>query len=708
VRYVTPVGGEKNSPVTYRHPVASHQENDAISSLRCLRASAQFVRHEQIRRTPHNPMTSRIRYLLILLVAGVGALAANAGLRSAGAPAERTYIGTGACAGCHADQYSDDSDYRGFAPFQQTMHQMIHRRPTPESMVIDKYFRGDSVLRAYQARVAIPGKDTLLIYLSMSPDRKDYYVQLKMSDGGDTTPPMRVAYTYGGNGWIQRYLLEVGDNFYVAPFQYVLPGYRRRVDSGGAFYFLDVNRWLAVVPETGEAEIFDFNTNRFRSEAWDKNCASCHVTGPNVQMRVAGTDTSWTNAWVGRAEGDSARTDENIRVGCESCHGPGSEHVANPTKENIIAPSQWASTKEGTDLKLDLCGSCHYRAKSKGGSFNFPYDEETGANYVPGVSIKGYIKDMFTGMNTWPDRVTSYAHHQSGQDYLHSKMYSEHVFENGCWDCHSVHSTTSLPYQLKTDFYSMKAGEGCLKCHQEKARTEVVAGKSFNKHTKHPQSMSQCINCHMTKTASIGFMDIPGNQFMEFSKRLYEFSNHGFNVIPPSATRQYASSGINIGMMNTCAESCHRNGRGSRNSNDSIPAAPYWGVWDNTYGIWNEKTDLQLADTLMYFYQRMYGVTSAVPGAIASTRSRIVSVQPNPIVSNTTISYVVAPGDEVAIDIYDSRGIRVTHFTDTEAGERSHRWNGVDDGGARLANGNYFIRMTSASGSSEMRVVLQR
>jgi len=653
-------------------------------------------------------MTLRIRYLLALVVIGLLALAADVGLQSAEGPAERTYVGTGACEGCHADQYADGSDYKGFSAFQQTMHQQIHRRPTPESMIIDKYFRGDSVLRAYQARVAIPGKDTLLIYLSMSPDKKDYYVQLKMSGDGDTTPPMRVAYTYGGNGWIQRYLLQVGDNYYVAPFQYVLPGYRRRVDEGGAFYFLDVNRWLAVVPETGLAEIFDFNTNRFRAEAWDRNCASCHVTGPKVQMSVAGTDTSWTNSWVGRVAGDSALTDQNIRVGCESCHGPGSEHVASPSKDNIIAPSTWSMTKQSTDLKLDLCGSCHYRAKSKGGEFNYPYMEDQSAHYVPGAPMKDYIKDMFTGMNTWPDRVTSYAHHQSGQDYLRSKMYQAHVFKNGCWDCHAVHSQTALPYQLKKDFYSLKPGEGCMACHEEKGRTEVIAGRTYNKHTKHPQSMSQCVNCHMTKTASIGFMDIPGNQFQEFSKRLYEFSNHGFNVIPPSMTKKYASSGINIGMMNTCAESCHRNGRGSRNSNDSIPEAPYWGVWDNTYGIWNEKTDIQLADTLNHFYERMYGVTSAVPGALASGRSRIVAVTPNPIVSSASISYVVAVNDEVAIDIYDSRGIRVMHAVDAVEGEHTKTWDGTDESGRRVANGNYFVRMTSASGSSELRVVLQR
>jgi hypothetical protein len=648
-----------------------------------------------------------LRYTLAIAAAGLAAMAAGVSLKSTVPSAERTYVGSQACASCHEGAYSPESDYQGFAAFQQTMHQKIHLRPNSQTVVIDSYFRGDSVLRAYLPKVAIPGKDTLLVQLSMSPDKKEYYVQLRIS-GGDSTPRMRVGYTYGGNGWIQRYLLEVGDNYYVAPFQYVLPGYRRRVDTGGAFYFLDMNRWLTVEQSTGEARLFKFGTNEFRAQAWDRNCSPCHVTGANVQMRVNGTDTSWTNAWVGRAEGDSIKTDLNARVGCENCHGPGSEHVASPTRENIISPADWPMTREATDLKLDLCGQCHYRTKSNGGSFNYPYDETRGLHYVPGTPVKDYVKDMFTGMNTWPDRVTSYAHHQSGQDFLRSVMYSNHEFKNGCWDCHAIHQPTSLPYQLKKNFYSLKAGEGCLNCHEDKGRTESVGGKVMNRHTKHPQSMSQCMNCHMTKTASIGFMDIPGNRFMEFSKRLYEFSNHSFRVIPPSATRQYASSGINIGMMNTCAESCHRNGRGSRNSNDSIPEAPYWGIWDNTYGIWNETTDLQLADTLWHFYQQMYSVSAGAPGAITAKSSRLVSVTPNPIVTTASIAYVVASGDEVSIEVYDGRGIRVARHGDATEGEHVWTWNGTDESGARLPNGNYFVRMQSATGTAEMRVVMQR
>jgi hypothetical protein len=533
-----------------------------------------------------------------------------------------------------------------------------------------------------------------------------------MSGGGDSLPPLRVAYTYGGNGWIQRYLLEVDGSHYVAPFQYVLPGYRKRVDSLGAFYFLDMARWLTVDFTTnGEAKFFDINSNSFRATTWDRSCSPCHVTGTSIQTVVNGTDTSYRSMWVGRGT-DSAKQDQNALVGCESCHGPGSAHVADPFKPaSIINPASWSHDRAGTDLRLDLCGNCHYRAKSTGGTFNYPFDEANQQHYIPGRPIRDYVKDMFTGMNTWPDRFTSYAHHQTGQDFLRSKMYEEHAMKNGCSDCHSVHhSKPGLPYQLKSNYYSLETGQGCISCHETKNQTVEIDGRRVNAHSRHPQSMSQCVNCHMTKTASIGFLDIPGNQYWEFSKRLYEFSSHSFRVIRPSATREYASAGINIGMMNTCSESCHRNGRGSRNSNDSIPEAPTWGIWDNMYGVWNERSDLQLADTLWYFYQRMYPGIADVKSGTISLSTSLNSVSPNPFTSTTEISYSLAREEELTLEVYDARGRSVRTLVDgrREAGHYRTSWDGTDHLGARLPAGVYFIRMKSSLGSSEQRVILSR
>lgn len=651
-------------------------------------------------------MKSLQRPLLAALIAAATIVTVGVRLESADPPITRTYVGTATCAGCHTTQYGPNSDYKGFAAFQQTMHQQIHKRPSPQTVIIENYFAGDSILKVYLPKVTIPGKDTLFIHLSKSSDGRDYFIQLKIAEG-DTTPPMKVAYTYGGNGWIMRYLVEIAGHHYVAPFQYILPGYRNRSATGGGFYYLDMNRWLEIETNTGIARLFAFNTNSFRSASWDRACSPCHVTGSDVKPIINGSDTGWTNAWVGRAEGDSAKTDQNVLIGCENCHGPGSEHASDPSQDNIINPKKWSTAQ--TDLKLDLCGNCHYRVKSSQKVYNYPYDDANKKHYVPGQSLRGFIDDWFSGENTWPDRQTSYAHHQTGQDYRHSKMYQAHVHNNGCWDCHTVHSNTpGLPYQLNKNWYTMETGEGCLSCHTGKEQTANVGGRTINVHTKHPQVASACVNCHMTKTASIGFLDIPGNEYFEFSKRLYEFSNHSFRVLKPSMTREYASTSIGVGMINSCAEGCHRNGRGSRNSNDSVPAAPTWGISDNLYGLWNEPSDLRLADTLQYFYDRMFGSTVAVPSESAGLVTRLVTVSPNPFAVETTIRFVVGADDDATLEIFTSRGERVAILTKSVQGEYVFEWNGTDMSGRRVANGTYFIRLKGRATVAEQRVVIER
>src|SRR5687768_12497443 len=94
-------------------------------------------------------MITSTRYYFAIIAAIIGGSTIALQLRSSEASADRTYVGQESCmaAGCHAGAYHDSSDYKGAAAFRETMHQKIHLRPTPETVIIDKYFEGDSVLR---------------------------------------------------------------------------------------------------------------------------------------------------------------------------------------------------------------------------------------------------------------------------------------------------------------------------------------------------------------------------------------------------------------------------------------------------------------------------------------------------------------------------------------------------------------------------------
>jgi hypothetical protein len=671
------------------------------------------------------------RYPFLAAVTLVGATAATITLNSSRAPDARTYVGEKTCmqSGCHEGKSGDGSIYAGKAEFTQSMHQKIHLRPTPQTVVIDRYFAGDSVV---SSAINVGGvDDTLLVHFSKSADATEYHVRMKLARSGDSTSTMKIGYTYGGNGWIQRYLAEISGSYYTLPFQYVLPGYRNRSDSGGAFFFTDLPKWMTGDPNSGKIYFMKWNNNDFRRLSWDRNCAPCHVTGYQMGIDVTSVDTvridtmstapmtfdtvsvvrldtAWHAKWAGGS--DSAGRDENILIGCESCHGPGSEHVANPGAGNIVMPARFGNTVAGTQLKFDLCGQCHTRIKSTAKTYNYPYDEATQQTYQPGLPLKDFVYDrnLSFGANRWPDS-SSYAHHQQGSDYIRSSVYSAHTLEDGCWSCHKVHgSKPGLPYQLDRDWYSLKSGEGCLTagCHDGYDRTEFRSdiGTTVNAHTKHLPEVSQCVNCHFTKTASIGFVDLP-------NKPLYEFSAHHFKVIRPLATIVMKDKGAFIGQINTCSESCHRNGRGSRNRAAGSPEAPSFGITDRNIGQWNEPSDIALADSLWRHYQRMYSsVMSAEREGDIANATTLSTVVPNPFRERATIRFTLASAGRVRLEVFDINGSLVRFLASGrhEPGSYVKEWDGRDELGNPLVAGTYMIRLTTQQGTFNRQVQLVR
>jgi hypothetical protein len=658
-------------------------------------------------------MSSSLRILIASFIAVALLTAVAVQVETSEASAERSYVGQQNCVTCHAGAYSPTSDYQGAEAFTQTLHQKIHKRPSPETVLIEKYFAGDSTLRAIIGSIPIVGMDTLLIQLSKSGT--DYFAQMRFSGGGDSTPKMKIAYTYGGHGWIERFLVEINGSYHVLPFQYVLPAYKERSDTTRTFVYLDLDRWFAVESSTSTGRFFQFNTNHFRSKSWDKDCSFCHVNGFGLARRITGGDTAFIATWAGKDE-DSASQDINIAIGCESCHGPGSDHVAAPTKENIFSPGLLADTREATDIKLDLCNACHTRVRSTMETYKYPYDEANDRPWMPGERVAPYYKHPFNNGDWWPDRVTSRAHHQSGQDFWRSGPYEKHVFHDGCWDCHVVHTNgpNGLPYQLKKNFYSTDDGVGCLECHgsagatfnpplENMALTAVRNGRVVNRHTQHEATSSACVNCHFTKAATISFAALP-------RKPYYEFSQHDFRVLRPSITREYRTQ-LTFGMLNTCAAGCHRNGRGTRNTPDSMPEAPSFGVVDYALLTWKENSDVELADSLWYHYQEMFAqyLGSVREGDAHGAIFAIVSVAPNPTRATTTIRYAVPERATVRLAVFDSQGrlVRTLVAAQQNRGTYTKQWEGDDETGAFVASGQYFVRLDAGGKvvSSKIEIV---
>lgn len=463
------------------------------------------------------------------------------------------YVGVENCANCHA---GTKGTFPGYAGWEGSLHSKIHMAPSPATM------RGD-----YTKTVSM-GSNYGNATVSFRVDAGKYYIQLNPSSGSPVE--REVIYTYGF-GWKQRYLVKIENSYYIQPVQWNLKGYLD--NSSGAWVSYNPQNWF-----NADGTLKPLN-NTLRSKSWDKNCAGCHVVPgkktSTVQKVVTGADTAWVYNWA------NSNSIKNIVVGCESCHSNptaafGTGHVNN--LKNL-----------SYDRKIEVCAQCHFRGASKNHTYEYPYNENTDETYKVGEDLFGYIS-LAPGL--WPDGKTSKQHHQQWQDYKYSKHYNPN---NGmtCVTCHDPHQTTAQSHQLTDNFYSLSSGVGCVKCHT----TKTTETNGINNHSRHPQTVSQCVNCHMTKNAK--------------SALDYDISNHSFLPIRPIATITFAAS--SGGMLNTCAVACHRNGTGNRGSGKNF------GITDASLTNWAETTDLALADTLWRYYQEFY--ISYLPVELASFSS---------------------------------------------------------------------------------------
>ena len=123
-----------------------------------------------------------------------------------------------------------------------------------------------------------------------------------------------------GSIWKQRYFTKIGDDYYPEPAQWDITHkiWRPYMVANGTDW------WSTLYPPD--------NFQRPTSAL----CDGCHSVNFNVATK---TVTEWN-------------------VGCERCHGPGSEHAASPTRANIVNPARLDYVRA-----TDVCISCHSQGR---------------------------------------------------------------------------------------------------------------------------------------------------------------------------------------------------------------------------------------------------------------------------------------------------------------------------------------------------------
>lgn len=296
-----------------------------------------------------------------------------------------------------------------------------------------------------------------------------------------------VAFVYGSR-YKQRYFTKRGDDYFPLPAQWDVAK----------------KRWLPYQVEAGT----DWWVPYYGPTNFDRptgpTCDGCHSVNYNVETKAV---TEWN-------------------VGCEKCHGPGSEHVANPKKLHLIV------NPESLDFVRanDVCIQCHSQGRPltnpiRGHYYDWP------VGYLPGERLADYwrleeLKPGTTDFFQYPDR-TAHKNRMQGNDFVQSSMYHRQL---RCFDCHQVHSN-----QNESNLIA-KGNELCLGCHTKQNPAGLKGTVSEHTHHAANSTGSSCVACHMPaieQTIKDNFV-----------------AAHTFRFISPLETERY-------GIPNPCT-SCHR------------------------------------------------------------------------------------------------------------------------------------------------------
>jgi predicted CXXCH cytochrome family protein len=294
-----------------------------------------------------------------------------------------------------------------------------------------------------------------------------------------------VAFVYGSR-WKQRYFTRRGNDYFPLPAQW-------DVKKG---------RWLPYHVEQGTDWWVPFYGPTNFDRPTGPTCDGCHSVNFNIETKQV---TEWN-------------------VGCEKCHGPGSEHVAHPSRKNIVNPETLDYVRGN-----DTCMQCHSQgrpiADPIGGKH---YDWPVG--YLPGKRLADYwrLEDTSPGTTNFFQYAdqTSHKNRMQANDFVQSNMYHRRL---RCFDCHQVHSNANAS-NLR-----MPANELCLSCHTAKNPAGLRGAVSEHTHHAEGSAGSQCVACHMPK--------------IEQTIKDNFVSAHTFRFVTPTETDR-------LGIPNPCT-SCH-------------------------------------------------------------------------------------------------------------------------------------------------------
>lgn len=285
-----------------------------------------------------------------------------------------------------------------------------------------------------------------------------FFVQAEGEDGRRADFP--IAYTFGFAP-LQQYLIERPGG----RLQSLTVAWDSRPREAGG------QRWFSLYP--GQRFTPDDAlhwTGRYQN--WNAMCADCH--SGNLKKGYDPAADSFRTTW------------SEMAVGCQSCHGPGEQHVVWAERRGAQPAAGLKAADMGLAVdfrggghgyEVEQCARCHSRRES------------LGVGSAPGRPLLDAMR---------PTTLSAGLYHADGQildevfeygSFVQSRMFAMGVT---CRDCHEPHSAT-----LRAEGNALCAG-----CHnpQGNPRFPSLQKKRYDdpSHHFHPAGSpgAQCVNCH--------------------------------------------------------------------------------------------------------------------------------------------------------------------------------------------------------------------
>lgn len=381
-----------------------------------------------------------------------------------------TFVGSEACAKCHKREYEE---------WQESHHAKAMAVADDKSVLGDfnnATFQNQGVTSRFYR------KDGKFLVHTRGPDGK-------MDD-------YEVSHTFG---WypLQQYLI---------PF------------PGGRMQCLPIawddreKKWFHLYPDLElDPKEWIYWTNQ--GQNWNSMCADCHST--KLQKNYNPDTDTYNTRWA------------EISVGCEACHGAGSDHVTwseLPEAARPLDNDGLHVRTSGIDNRqqVELCAPCHSRRSILGDYTHLQQD------LLDTETPRLLEERLYYPDGQILDEVYVYG------SFVQSKMYANDV---RCSDCHNVHSIK--PHH--------EGNTLCLQCHQ----ASIYDTKAHHFHKKEGEkgepirtaegkilfkvgSGTDCVQCHM-----------PGRTYMGNDYR----PDHSIRIPRPDLS-------VELGTPNSCNR-CH-------------------------------------------------------------------------------------------------------------------------------------------------------